>query len=141
MKMLIAKWLDEQLAPPQDGKRRYHVWFTKRANEYRNEPSSNPLPIFHEVDTAVGRGQADHSKIKRSLLRMHAVVEQHCHDGVMKHDLHGVLTKARVEAFRPQLWRIDLMRWDATNYDPRGSFEFESKGYTLPADLFEVIIP
>ena len=141
-KTLLARWLDEHLSVRIVGNLKYFVWFAGEANERRSSHSSNPIRIFQELDTAVKSGELGAQKIQETLARMVAILSLNLPiDDPMFENLTRELEKALIGAFRPQLWRIDLARWNSGNYTMVRPYEFVSNGYTLPPGMFQEAVP
>ena len=88
----------------------YHAWFAREMNPVHNGPSSSPLRIYWEMDDAVKTGDANNSKLKDYRANLLAAVNQVRMKKELARVLRRGILKAPLEAFRPQIWRINLTR-------------------------------
>lgn len=94
----------------------YYVWFARDPNPIGNGDSSNPLRLYLEVDRAVKLRDVNHPKLKDLRANLLAVINEMVKpkDRKLARALRREAIRAPVEAFRPQIWRVDLSKLQAS---------------------------
>ena len=91
----------------------HYFWFSRQLNPtIQNGLSSNPLRLYSEIDEAVKKEDALHSKIKQLRAEMAWVFYTKIapKDLQLARALRRAVRRAPLDMFRPQLWRLDLSK-------------------------------
>ena len=118
----------------------YRVWFATSINPKGNGHSSNPLVIYQEIDHILQTNDHNHSRIDQLRQRMtHWIAGS----ALIAPDIATILNEistAPVNAFRPQLWRIDLGNIHICRLINLGQYPDEYQISDLISHEFEVIV-
>jgi hypothetical protein len=122
----------------------HYVWFSKDLNPIANGDSSNPLELYREIDRAVKRNDVNHPKLKdlkaNLLLAVTYLIAPS--DAARARELKRSIRRASIDMFRPQLWKLDLSRINATRWNKTGANLSWDEQYVtdLKGGEFEVIV-
>jgi hypothetical protein len=122
----------------------HFVWFAKELNPLSNGDSSNPLIIYTDFDRAVKKRDVNHPKLKDFKARLLEVIARLVKpkDPSGARALRREVLSAPIEAYRPQLWRIDLSKIAANRVrtDQSSSGWDEQYVADLAESEFEIIV-
>jgi hypothetical protein len=122
----------------------HYVWFSTELNPIANGESSNPLQLYSDIDIAVKKKDVNHSKLKDLRANLLLVVSRLIgpRDRTLSRALQREIRTAPVEMFRPQIWRIDLRKVDASRWKKDGAHSGWDEQYVtdLKAPEFEVLV-
>jgi hypothetical protein len=122
----------------------YYVWFSTELNPMSNGDSSIPLEIYREIDTAVKKRDANHPKLesvkRNSLLTVSRLIAPM--DRARARASRREIRTASLEMFRPQIWRIDLRKVDASRWKKDRSHPGWDEQYVtdLKATEFDILV-
>jgi hypothetical protein len=122
----------------------YYAWFSTELNPIANGESSIPLQLYRDIDIAVKRKDVNHSKLKDLRANLLLVVSRSIgpKDRALARALRREIRTAPVEMFRPQIWRIDLRKVDASRWKKDGARSGWDEQYVTdlkPAE-FEILV-
>jgi hypothetical protein len=122
----------------------YYAWFSTELNPIANGDSSIPLQIYRDIDTAVKKKDVNHSKLETLRANLLLTVSRFIAPGNrgLARTLRREIRKAPVEMFRPQLWRIDLGKVDASRWKKDGAHPGWDEQFVtdLKATEFEILV-
>jgi hypothetical protein len=122
----------------------YYVWFSKELNPIGNGDSSNPLLLYADIDRAMKKRDLNHSKLKDLKARLLDVIARRVkpNDPHLAKSLRREVLIAPIEAFRPQLWKVNLSRIAASRVKNDRSSEGWDEQYVpdLAEGEFEIIV-
>jgi hypothetical protein len=136
-------WIASQLDKVHLGEV-YYAWFSMELNPIANGDSSIPLQIYRDIDTAVKKKDSNHPKLESVRLNLLLAVSRLIapRDRVLARALRREIRSAPVEMFRPQIWRIDLRKVDASwRRKDRAHSGWDEQYLTdLKATEFEILV-
>ena len=135
-------WLARKIEEEFSGSR-YFVWFARRLNPLQNPSSANPIEIYRLVDQAVQKGDHTEPKIKDPRANIHLGIQLRLGktNRARAEQPHGIVTRAPIEMFHPQIWRLELSSIDATRWRPAEHSERdETRTEDLSRGEFEVVV-
>jgi hypothetical protein len=122
----------------------YYAWFSTELNPIANGESSIPLQIYRDVDIAVKKKDANHPKLESVRLNLLLTVSRLIapSDRVLARALRREIRLAPVEMFRPQIWRIDLRKVDASRWKKDRAHSGWDEQYVtdLKGTEFEILV-
>jgi hypothetical protein len=119
----------------------YRAWFATTLNPQLNGSSSNPLLVFQELDRIVHTNDFNHSRVDQLKTRLSNWIVA---SPLPSADITNLLTEiaaAPVAAFRPQLWKINLVDIHVSRLVSLGQFPDEYQVRDLIGTEVQVIAP
>ncbi|MCK6458159.1 MAG: hypothetical protein L6Q92_16720 [Phycisphaerae bacterium] len=119
----------------------YRAWFATTINPQLNGHSSNPLVLFQELDRIIHTNDHNHSRVDQLKQRMTNWIAGSNLPPVDKASIFAEIAAAPVLAFRPQLWKLNLLNIHVSRLISLGQFPDEYQVRDLiPAEI-QVMVP
>ncbi len=119
----------------------YRVWIATSISPPSNGSSSNPLLIYQELDRIVLTNDYNHGRIDQLRFRLSRWVSGSTLPPADIVNLLAEIVSAPVAAFRPQLWKIDLVNIHISRLINLGQFPDEYLVRDLISAEIQVIVP
>ena len=121
----------------------YYCWFAKTFNAMRNGDDSNPLWVYMILDRAVAQGGVNNAKIRDIRANILLVLDRELRAADRTSEIPAAVaavTQAPLDAFAPQLWRIDMAAVAGRCTSGHQVYTDEYLITDLRANEFEIII-